>query len=152
MPSHFDRALGVSLVAPPTWQRGRTDDFAMVFLAPPEAGYRSNLGFSRADPPTLTAAVMAATIATAREQQRTAYPGFVELAAEPREVDGHPAFVQRYQWQQAGAPEPFVQVFGLVLTKDHGLLELNGATLRSLADRILPIFDDIIASIRFIPI
>ncbi len=59
--------------------------------------------------------------------------------------------LQIYRWKPAEAPEPFTQVFGLVLTNDHGLLEINGATLQSLQEQALPAFDSIVRSIRFIP-
>ncbi len=149
--SHFDRDLGISLERPSDWQVGRTDDFTVVLLAPPITGYRSNLGFSRADPPALTPAVLEATLATARAQQHDEYPGFVELGEVRFVQDGCPAVLQIYRWQPPDVPEPFTQVFGLVLTTDHGLLEINGATLMSLEGQALPAFEAIVRSIRFIP-
>lgn len=151
MPSHFDPELGISLEAPAGWERGRTGDFPLLMLAPRESDYRSNLGFSRADEPAPDAQLMEQTIAASRAQQREEYPSFVELGEQRFEIDGCRAFVQTYRWQPPSAPQPFVQVFGVVLTPAHGLVELNGATLQSLAERTLPIFDRILASIRFIP-
>jgi len=149
--SHFDRDLGISLERPSDWEVGRTADFAVVLLAPPVAGYRSNLGFSRADPPALTPAVLDATLAAARAQQHAEYPAFVEVGEVRFTQDGCPAVLQIYRWQPPEAREPFTQVFGLVLTAHHGLLEINGATLHSLEERALPAFEAIVRSIRFIP-
>jgi len=149
--SHFDRGLGISLERPADWEVGRTDDFPLALLAPAEAGYRSNIGFSRAEPPATTPEVLDATLAVARDQQRAEYPGFEELGEARFEQDGFPAVLQLYRWQPPGAPEPFTQIFALVLTRDHGLLEINGATLRSLEERALPALQAIVRSIRFIP-
>jgi hypothetical protein len=149
--SHFDRGLGISLERPSDWEVGRTDAFALVLLAPAESGYRSNLGFSRGLPPSTNPDVLDATLAIARDQQRTDYPGFDELAVLRFDQDGFPALLQLYRWQPPGAAEPFTQLFALVLTRDHGLLELNGATLRSLEPHALPVLESIVRSIRFIP-
>jgi hypothetical protein len=149
--SHFDRALGISLERPADWQIGSTEDFPLALLAPVDAGYRSNIGFSRGDPPALTDEVLDATLAAARAQQAAEYPGFDELSEVRFVQDGHPAVLQLYRWQPPGAPEPFTQIFALVLTRDHGLLEINGATLRSLEPRALPALEAIVRSIRFIP-
>ena len=149
--SHFDRGLGISLERPSDWEVGRTDAFPLLLLAPAESGYRSNLGFSRGEAPSASPAVLDATLALAREQQRADYPGFDELAVLRFEQDGFPALLQLYRWQPPGAAEPFTQLFALVLTRDHGLLELNGATLHSLEARALPALEAIVRSIRFIP-
>jgi hypothetical protein len=149
--SHFDRGLGISLEHPDDWEVGHTDAFALVVVAPPEAGYRSNLGFSRGEPPSTSPDVLDATLEIARDQQRTGYPGFEELAVLRFEQDGFPALLQLYRWQPASAVEPFTQLFALVLTRDHGLLEINGSTLRSLEASALPALEAIVRSIRFIP-
>ncbi len=151
MASHFDRGLGISFEHPADWQVGQTDAFAVAVLAPVEAGYRSNVGFSRADPPALTPAVLEATLAAAQAQQQAEYASFVELGVVRFEQDGCPAVLQLYRWQPAGAAEPFTQLFALVLTPHHGLLEINGATLRSLEERALPALEAIVRSVRFIP-
>jgi hypothetical protein len=149
--SHFDRGLGISLEHPDDWQVGRSAAFPLVLLAPIASGYRSNVGFSRSEPPSTSPDVLDATLAIARDQQRADYPGFEELADLRFEQDGFPARLQLYRWQPPGAAEPFTQLFGLVLTRDHGLLEINGATLRSLEASALPALEAIVRSIRFIP-
>ena len=149
--SHYDATLGISIERPADWDVASTPDFTLLVLAPPASGYRSNLGFSRSTPPSQDPAVLDATLDLARAQQATAYPDCGELGVQRFEQDGFPALLQLYRWQAPGAPEPFTQVFGLVLTRDHGLLELNGATLQSLEAQALPAIDAMIRSIRFIP-
>lgn len=152
--SHYHAGLGISLLVPPPWQRARTDQVPLVFIAPVEAGFRSNLGFMRAPPDPAApppAEALAAAIARAHAERSAEYPGFMEIAARHLVVDGRAAFLQRYRWHPPEVPQPFAQLFGLVVTDDHGLLEINGATLDSLAARFLPLFEEIVRSIRFEP-
>jgi hypothetical protein len=151
VPSHFDPSLSISVVAPVGWERERTEEFPLFLLAPREGDYRSNLGFSRAAAAEATPALMAAAIAGARAQQKAEYARFEELAASDFELDGAPAFLQHYRWQPDGAAQPFMQLFGLVQTDAHGLIEINASTLQSLAEHVLPVIGSIIESVRFIP-
>jgi len=150
MPSHFHRGLGISLFLPVGWEGGSSPDFPLLAVGPVAQSYRSNLGFSRSKLPAV-AEVVDRMLEAARAQQNAEYPGFVELSAESMEIDGHPAFFQTYEWQPPDTHQPFRQWFGLVRTPDHGLIEVNGATLRSLATTVEPRVLEILHSARFIP-
>jgi len=152
MHSMFDPLLGLSVEAPDGWAQHSTEDFPFLLLAPREADYSSNLGFSRSGDPSPSPEGMQRAIAAARAEQEAEYPGFIHLAERHGEVDGFPAYIQIYSWQPESAPQPFVQIYGLVLTERNGLIEINGATLATLSATVLGQFDAIIASIRFIPL
>lgn len=150
MPSHFDRGLGISLEAPAGWERAATADFPLLVVAPREHGFRTNVGFSRAAAPP-TEEHLAQALAAARAAQVRDYPQLVVLAEDALTIDDCPAVLQRYRWQPPGAPEPLVAIFGLVRAGAHGLVEINGSTVLSLADRMMPVLDAIVRSLRFIP-
>ncbi len=151
MPSHYDRDLRISLVLPEHWEVGSTPDFPLFLVAPQQQGFRSNLGFSRSEMPP-DPDVVTRMVEAARREQAAEYPGFNELSARELEIDSCPTFLQIYAWRPDGAAQPFRQWFGLVRTPRHGLIELNGATLESLASSAGPAVEGILRSVRFVDV
>lgn len=140
--------FGISLDLPDGWAIAATPDFPFLLLAPAERGYRSNLGFSRSEQRHSTADDMENAIAAAHADQKANYEQFAQTDERRFELDGCRAYLQTYTWKPDTAPEPFVQVYGLVLTDHNRLIEINGATLSSLSSRMLPQFELILQSMR----
>ncbi len=152
MVSYFDKTYSLSLLVPEGWSVGSHEQFPLHFAAPVEHGYRTNLGFALAEGiGSLTPESFQQIIANTHADQQADYHAFHQMSEQKIMLDGLPAYVQVYEWQDEASGTPFAQVLALVATGPDTLLEIHGATLRPMAATTIPILLAMIESIRFIP-
>ncbi len=150
--SYFDPQLTISLLRPESWDVGATDYFSLCLLAPPEQDYRTNLALHRVEGVgPLTPESFQQIIANTHADQQADYHAFHQMSEQKIMLDGLPAYVQVYEWQDEASGTPFAQVLALVATGPDTLLEIHGATLRPMAATTIPILLAMIESVRFIP-
>ena len=147
MVSYLDKEFSISLEVPDGWGKATTADFPLVFLAPLEDNYRSNLGFSKTAVDLPTPQQFEQEIAKVKAQQLVDYPQFQEIEERKFWVDNRPAYWQQYEWQDKGYH--FVQILAILVISPTLVYEVNGSTLKPVAERYLPIFSHMINSIRY---
>jgi hypothetical protein len=150
--SYFDANLGLSLLAPRGWVAGAIEAFPLNFFAPEEKGYRAHLSFGLAqldapDLPTFEALMLAlypsAGLALEEYRLHTSY-AFT--------LDDRPAFLARYDWFAGVNLSHLAQVDVLVWVQPNICYKVHGYALLQTADRYMPVFADVISSIRFISV
>lgn len=151
MVSYYDKALGISLEMPSTWETGRSEDFPLVILGPETQDYRSNLSFDRTPLAVPDPERLAEIIAATHEDQKRDYPDFVQANEERLFIDQRPAYWQEYTWTAPETNRRYTQVFGLIVTDPDHVIDFHGATLPDLQDEYIPLFRRIVDSIRIIP-
>jgi hypothetical protein len=152
MVSYFDKTYSLSLLVPEGWSAGSHEQFPLQFTAPVENGYRTNLNFALAEGVgPLTPESFQQIIANTHADQQADYHAFSQMSEQKIMLDGLPAYVQVYEWQDEASGTSFAQVLALVATGPDTLLEIHGATLHQMAATAIPILLAMIESIRFIP-
>lgn len=150
--SYFDPQLSISLLRPESWDVGSTDYFPLCLLAPSEQNFRTNLSLRQVEGVgPLTPESFQMIIANTHTDQQADYHRFHQMSEQKIMLDGLPAYVQVYEWQDEASGTEFAQVLTLIATSPDTLLEIHGATLRQMAATTIPILLDMIESIRFIP-
>lgn len=149
MKAYFDQEMGLSLQMPSDWDAAETNQFPLVLLAPPEDGFRANMGFgvSPMNPPTPEH--LQHIITRTRHDRQQDYDHF-EFINEARFMHrGFPGHIERYRWTLDNTGAALQQVFALILTGPDALYNIHGTTLEQHADKYVPLFEQIVYSIRF---
>jgi hypothetical protein len=147
--THHDEDLGVAIAVPDGWEVTSSDEFHLLLLAPVDHDFRANIGVSRSelDPPTpehLAEVVDRVREERAREQRT------VHLEGErPVVQDGASGWMLRSRWEVEDAPVEVIQISGMFLTPAGALFQLHCTTLSEAADTYLPVFRDVLDSLRF---
>jgi len=148
--SHFDPDLMVSIELPDDWDIGSTDEFPLLLLAPIDQGFRANVGFSQRalDPPTEEGFL--AAIDQLKTEQARDFDGY-ELVGERRHVqDGWPAYLVRCRWDLEEGPTRVAQVAALYAVGPTRIVEVHSTALVALETSYLPVFQQILDSMRFV--
>jgi len=149
MVNYFDENLSISLSVPPKWTVGENDDFELHLTAPQEMAYHSNLGFSRVlGVGPLDATSFEQIIENTLADQQRDFEKFKLLDEQRVMVDGFPTYIERYEWENGRF---FSQILALIAVGPNALLEIHGATLKAMEDAYIPLFIEMVESIRFIP-
>ncbi len=149
--SYFDPDLMVSLELPDDWETGATDDFPLVLLAPADHGFRANVGFSQRalDPPTKDGFV--AAIEQLKSEQERDFAGY-ELVGERRHVqDNCPAYLVRCRWDLDEGSTRVAQIAALYAAGPERIVEVHATALAELESEYLPVFQQVLDSLRFVP-
>ncbi len=149
MKAYFDQELGLSLQMPVDWEAAETNEFPLVLLAPPEDGFRANVGFGISALHPTTPEHLQQVITRTRQDRQRDYENF-EFINEARFMQtGYPGHIERYSWTLETNGAALEQVFALILTTPDTMYNIHGTTLRQYTAQYLPIFEHIIFSIRF---
>lgn len=143
-------SLGLALQAPATWSRGEHPAFSLLLLAPPERGYRANVGFSAKaiDPPTEDRfrSVVDATL----EVHARTYEGHEELGRGFVEVGGRAGVAVHYRWRPAGLGRLLDSLLVAVPTGPDRFVEIDASAEAVGEDPLAPA-RAIVATVRFVP-
>lgn len=154
MISYFDPGLALSLHVPVGWRIGSNDDFALL-LAEDEMlddDYRTNVGFNtRRGNSAISREIFEGIIERTKAAQHDEYPGFAEIGERRASLSGLPAWLQQYRWAEPETGLGLTHVLALVIYDEATLLEVNGSTLTSTEQEVMPGLIDIVASVRHIP-
>jgi hypothetical protein len=149
MKAYFDQALRLSLQMPIAWDAAETSEFPLVLLAPPEDGFRANVGFGVSSLHPTTPEHLQQVINRTRHDRAQDYEQFKFINEARFTQTGYPGHIERYRWTLETNGAVLEQVFALILTSPDGLYNIHGTTLHIHAAQYLPIFEHIIFSIRF---
>ena len=152
MISYFDEQFSISLLMPEAWQVTSSETFPFLIFAPKVDDYHTNLGFRRVEGlETLNAASFQQIIDNTQYDFRSDYARFVLLGEQKQQIDGCPAYVSQYEWQDEPSQRHFSQLVALIAVDPNTLVEIHGATLKHLEGEYIPLLVEIVESIRFIP-
>lgn len=149
MKAYFDQELRLSLQMPATWDAAETIEFPLVLLAPPEKGFRANVGFGISALHPTTPDHLQQVIARTRHDRARDYEQFEFIREMRFMLAGFPGHLEHYRWTLETNGVGLEQIFALILTGPEGLYNIHGTTLQEHAAQYLPIFEHIIFSIRF---
>jgi hypothetical protein len=147
--THHDQGLGVAIGVPDDWEVDSSEEFPLLLLAPVDHDFRANVGVSRTelDPPTPEH--LAEVVERVREE-RAREKRVVHLEGErPIVQDGASGWMLRSRWELEDAPVEVIQISGLFLTPAGLLFQLHCTTLSEAAETYLPVFRDVLDSLRF---
>ena len=155
MKNYFDKNLSLSISVPDEWRVGSNDNFELFFISPadPATGYRTNIGFSAVHGSgQLNAETFQQIIDNSTADFEKNYHSFQKMFDQKLMIDELPAYLMQYQWQDEISGTTFAQIVCLIATAADRMLEIHGATLKSLEGEFLPILIEVVESIRVIPI
>ncbi len=154
MVNYFDKGLSISLSVPDGWTMGEHAAFDLHLAAPAEMEYHANLGFSRVvGIGPLDAARFEQIVENTKSDQRRDFEEFKLLSERRLMIDGFPTYVEQYEWVDGRSPNGrfFSQILTLIAVGPNALLEIHGASLKELEGAYIPLFIEMVESIRFIP-
>lgn len=152
--SFAHEGLGLSLLVPASWEAEEVAANHVRFLGPPQTDlddYRPTLSVTVGEPEGFGDAWFEAFCTAALDRLRTSYEGFELIDTERYTLSSlAPVNATWYRWQ----PEPelrFAQVQALVAVDATRMYLVNGATLVQREETFLPIFDQVLHSMRILP-
>lgn len=152
--SFAHRGLAVSLLVPDDWEVEETSPAQVRFYGPahPELDdYRPTWSIARGEPEGVGESWFEEFCTRARRQLETTYEGFTLLRTERYTLSSLvPVNATWYEWQ----PQPearFAQLQALIPVDAYTMYLVNAATLADLADEQLPLFDEVLRSLRILP-
>lgn len=149
--SYYDKDVGVSLEMPAEWDAAASEHFALILLAPSKQRFRPNLSFVVKSLKPPTPEHLQQMIDKARKDREASYQGFALVSEERLMQDNYPGHLEVYHWEMDETGTPLTQIFVLILTGPDALYSLHATCLREQETTYLPIFREIIASLRFTP-
>jgi hypothetical protein len=146
--------LRISALLPETWELSEVADNHLRFFGsahPEHDGYRSTFSIKLGEPGGFGAEWFQAFSDASLSNLRKDFPGF-ELRSIERFTLSSLVDVQAvwYSWESESG-HAFTQLQALGLMDRYHLYLINAATLSRLSEKYLPIFDDVLRSLRMLP-
>lgn len=146
--------LLLSLLVPDDWAAEQVAPNQLRFYAPAVAeldDYQPTMSFTVGEPEGTGTAWFDEFVARSRNQLESGYEGF-RLLGEDRFTNSSLAdvAVTTYEW----TPQPgmtFAQLQALIAVDASRMYLVNAATRVELADRYLPVFDQVLRDLRILP-
>jgi hypothetical protein len=151
MLSLFDDELMLSLMVPRHWEAVRSEEFPLNLFAPEEQGYRTHLSFGldQISPPTL--AEFQNVLQRIYYDEGLSLEGYNLTQGSACTLAERPAFVAYYDWHAAEIKADISQLDALIFTGTSVVYKVHGYTLKTQTDVFMPVLENVISSIRFIP-
>jgi hypothetical protein len=146
---YVDQALALSLDVPAGWSGLRDEHFPLTLLAPEEHGYQAHMSFMAQQLVPPTEARLEQLVRDTYQSGSIQLPAYRLLDLQKRTVDAEPAFSVRYQWEPAEIGQALTQLDLLILARAATVYVVHCYTLQQLQGGYLPVFEQIIDSIRF---
>lgn len=154
MASFTHDGLAASILVPDDWEAEEVNAQTVRFYAPEltdHDGHRPTMSFAHGEPDGFGEEWFDLFCTAARERLE-AYEGFHLLRHERYTLSSLvPVDATWYEW----SPEPgttFAQVQALVPVDANRMYLVNAATPAGAADRMLPLFDQVLRSLRVLPV
>jgi len=143
---HYIPSLSLFLALPPDWQEVQNPQVKVMYIGGLEQGYVPSLGIEvwRMKDPTPESYQEAAAVASAKMQARGISTQLIEL-----KIDGFPAKMCNYRWLDESSGLRAVQQ-QLFLQINDTLFSFIFSLSETLAEKYLPVFEDVVKSIRFL--
>ncbi len=149
--SYYDPDIALSLEMPTDWDAAATDQFPLLLIAPPEQDFRANLSFSVQEFDPSTPEHLQWVIDQTRADRSRTFVDFQLISEQRIMQDNFPGHLEHYHWTMDDSGLPMTQLFALILTAPNALYGLHATCLQATENRYVPIFMNIIHSLRFIP-
>lgn len=148
---YTNAALGIALSRPAHWQVQQLKPTQFVISGPEEeSDYRPQISYQRAEPDGTGEAWFQETIRYSEEQQRAAYADYKLVRSEELTLAGARAFWRHSEWRYENTGIYSVNLQVLIWPNAKTIYVLKAATLKSLAERDVPIFERIIQSTKLL--
>ena len=140
MVSYFHKEFSISLLKPEDWKIESKDIFPLILFAPKESGFSANIGFIKSQLHPPSSEHLRKKIAEIKQNQKLQYANFAQIYEKEIWLDSYPAYFQQFEWTSKKYNKNLSHIFGLIMTGEDALFEVNASSLKELSKNYNTIF------------
>jgi hypothetical protein len=145
--------VGVVVQKPNDWKAEPVNDYQFRLFSPPSAAhqsYRSTISYQLGEPERGDEQWFKQLIFNSALQMPEEYPFYKLLGQDNFQLQGRPAYIRRYEWQDSDTGFHFSQFQAFIYWDAENFYLINAATIKPLYATHMSALDSIFKSTRII--
>lgn len=155
MVTYINQEIGISISVPKNWNVEIVNELQFRIFGEIETGfeeyfdeYRCTMSYTLAEPDNNTPDWFETLIRESLEEMAQEYNEYQLISEENCQIADRPAYVRYYEWTEENTGLRVSQLQSLIQVDNSDFYLINAATLKTLEEKYLPIFNTILQSTK----